>query len=179
MNKRELLSPSHLNLTLQRLARQIIETTSDFSTTVFLSLQPRGVVFGERLFSEIKKVLPAVELQTGVLDITFFRDDFRTKTLHANETHIPHVLENKKVVLIDDVLYTGRSIRAALDAMLSYGRPQSVELLVLIDRRFQRELPIQPTYVGKDVDSISSEYVEVEWDEQGSENRVVIASKED
>lgn len=177
MNRtRDFLGSKKLNLTLKRLARQIVENHGDCSNTVFIALQPRGIEFAELLYEEIKQISPELQLKTGVLDITFFRDDFRNKPLAANKTEIQHVLEGQNVVLIDDVLYTGRSIRAALDAMLSYGRPSSVELLVLIDRRYQRELPIQPTYVGQMVDSISTEYVDVIWSETG--HKVVIRSKE-
>jgi len=173
---REFLGAKKLRITLRRLAHQIVENYGDFSDTVFLALQPRGIEFAEQLYREIENIKPGCELKTGKLDITFFRDDFRNKALSANKTDIPHLLENNKVVLIDDVLYTGRSIRAALDAMLSYGRPSKVELMVLIDRRFQRELPIQPTFVGHKIDSVSTEYVEVQWAE--SDFKVTITSKE-
>jgi pyrimidine operon attenuation protein/uracil phosphoribosyltransferase len=107
------------------------------------------------------------------LDITFYRDDFRAKgSMAANETEIPFSLEEKNIILIDDVLFTGRTIRSALDAMLDYGRPNDVELLVLIDRRLQRHLPIQAKYVGKVIDSIASEKVKVEWKETDGEDKV-------
>ena len=115
----------------------------------------------------------------GYLDITFFRDDFRRseKPLEANKTKINFVVENKKVVFIDDVLYTGRSINAALTALQSFGRPQEVELLTLIDRRFSRHLPIQPTYRGRQVDAINEEKVKVSWKENDGEDAVYVINK--
>ncbi|RYD87666.1 MAG: bifunctional pyr operon transcriptional regulator/uracil phosphoribosyltransferase PyrR, partial [Sphingobacteriales bacterium] len=111
------------------------------------------------------------------LDITFFRDDFRRqheKPLEANKTDISFIVENKKVVFVDDVLYTGRSIRAALTAIQSFGRPGSVELMVLIDRRFSRDLPIQPDYRGRQVDAINNEKVKVSWLENDGEDTVYL-----
>lgn len=112
----------------------------------------------------------------GLLDITFFRDDFRRneKTLEANKTQIDFLVEDKQVVFIDDVLYTGRSIRAALTAIQSFGRPKSIELLTLIDRRFSRDLPIQPDYRGRQVDAINNEKVRVKWYEKDGEDAVYI-----
>ena len=111
-----------------------------------------------------------------LLDITFFRDDFRRseKPLVANSTHIDFIVENKKVVFIDDVLYTGRSIRSALTAIQSFGRPSEIELLVLIDRRFGRHLPIQPDYKGRQVDAINKERVVVHLQENEGEDAVYI-----
>src|SRR5690606_9051308 len=113
-------------------------------------------------------------LQLGHLDITFFRDDFRRseKPLEANTTDIHFLVEDKNIVFIDDVLYTGRSIRAALTAIQSFGRPKEIELLTLIDRRFSRHLPIQPDYRGRQVDSINEEKVKVLWEENDGEDAV-------
>ena len=108
--------------------------------------------------------MPGSTILYGKLDITFYRDDIRQELHVANQTDIPFSIEGKKVVLIDDVLYTGRTIRAALDALQDFGRPEKVELCVLINRRFSRELPIQPDYVGKAIDSIISQKVKVEWE---------------
>ena len=120
------------------------------------------------------------EIVCGNLDITFFRDDFRRreKPLIPSITNIDFSLENKKVILVDDVLYTGRTIRAGLDALLTFGRPSKVELLVLIDRRFRRDLPIQADYVGKMVDSLISERVSVEWEEIEGEDKIVLYTKD-
>ena len=118
--------------------------------------------------------IPKIAL--GYLDITFFRDDFRrtSKPLEANKTQIDFIVENKKVVFIDDVLYTGRSIRSALTAIQSFGRPSEIELLVLIDRRFSRHLPIQPDYRGRQVDAINDEKVKVCWENQDGEDAVYL-----
>jgi pyrimidine operon attenuation protein / uracil phosphoribosyltransferase len=166
MSRRLILDPPRLHLTLQRLCRQLIENYGDFQDTVFVGLQPRGIYLSDRLVSslaELQNQLPPV----GHLDITFFRDDFRRRQepLKANETRMPFIIENKRVVLIDDVLFTGRSVRAALDAMAAYGRPVSVELLVLVDRMHTRELPIEASYTGIKVNTIASQRVLVEWEE--------------
>jgi pyrimidine operon attenuation protein / uracil phosphoribosyltransferase len=153
-----ILSEQQLALTVKRLAHQILENNLQLSNTVIIGLQPRIV-------AELKKIVGEAAIHYGKLDITFYRDDVR-KSLHiANATDIPFSIENKHVVLIDDVLYTGRTIRAALDALLDFGRPSKVSLCVLIDRRFNRELPIQPDYTGKTIDTIVSEKVKVCWKE--------------
>jgi pyrimidine operon attenuation protein/uracil phosphoribosyltransferase len=120
------------------------------------------------------------EIQCGNLDITFYRDDFRRreKPIIPSITNIDFSIENKRVILVDDVLYTGRTIRSGLDALLTFGRPSKVELLVLIDRRFSRDLPLQPDYVGKTVDTLISERVSVEWKETEGEDKVVLFTKE-
>ena len=112
----------------------------------------------------------------GYLDITFYRDDFRRsgKPLEANKTEIDFIVEDKKVVFVDDVLYTGRSIRSALTAIQSFGRPLEIELLTLIDRRFSRHLPIQPDYRGRQVDAIGNEKVKVHWQENEGEDAVYL-----
>jgi pyrimidine operon attenuation protein/uracil phosphoribosyltransferase len=120
-------------------ACQLIENHNDFSNTVLIGLQPRGTFLAQRLAKLLQKDYHIKDLQLGLLDITFYRDDFRRREipLEANTTEIDFLVEDKKVVFIDDVLFSGRSVRAALTAIQSYGRPKSVELLVLIDRRFR------------------------------------------
>lgn len=161
-----ILDPYQLNLTIQRLAYEIIERHSDLDNTVLIGIQPRGVFLSDRIAAHIRHLLPSVSMHYGKLDITFYRDDVRSELHEANKTDIPFSIEDKKVVLIDDVLHKGRTIRAALDALLAFGRPDKVELCVLIDRRFSRELPIQPDYCGKAIDSIISQKVKVEWDKE-------------
>jgi len=161
-----ILDPYQLNLTIQRLAYEIIERQSGHNNTVLIGIQPRGVFLSDKLVAHIRHLYPALPFQYGKLDITFYRDDVRNELHTANKTDIPFTIENKNVVLIDDVLYKGRTIRAALDALLAFGRPTKVELCVLIDRRFSRELPIQPDYCGKAIDSIISQKVKVEWDKE-------------
>ncbi|MEI9943006.1 MAG: bifunctional pyr operon transcriptional regulator/uracil phosphoribosyltransferase PyrR [Chitinophagaceae bacterium] len=163
---KSILSTQQLAITIKRLAHQVLENHSDLSNTVIIGLQPRGIFLSDQVVEEMKKELPGTTIQYGKLDITFYRDDIRKELHIANQTTIPFSIEGKQVVLIDDVLYTGRTIRAALDALLDFGRPQKVELCVLIDRRFSRELPIQPDYVGKAIDSIISQKVKVEWDKK-------------
>ncbi len=164
MEGRIILSTELLQLTLKRLCHQLIENYDDFSDTVIIGLQPRGIYLADKIVECIKRQTK-ISVPYGKLDITFYRDDFRTheKPINASSTSLEMSLENKRVLLIDDVLYTGRTIRAAMDAMLSFGRPLHVELLVLIDRRFNRELPIQPDYFGKIVDTIDGEKVKVKW----------------
>jgi len=161
-----ILEGTQLNMVIKRLAQQLIENHGDFADTVLIGIQPRGIPFAERILQAISALQPNLKVAYGRLDITFYRDDVRTELHKANETSIPFSIENKKVVLIDDVLYTGRTIRAAMDALLDYGRPSKVELCVLIDRRFSRQLPIQPDYCGKAIDSILSQRVKVEWGDE-------------
>jgi pyrimidine operon attenuation protein/uracil phosphoribosyltransferase len=176
MNAKLLLSEKELDIILNRLACQLIEKHTDFKSTKLIGLQPRGVFFANRIAKILKDNYQITHLDLGCLDITFFRDDFRrgNKTLQANQTQIDFLVEDQKVVFIDDVLYTGRSINAALTALQSYGRPSEVELMVLIDRRFSRHLPIQPDYRGRQVDAINNEKVVVKWLENEGEDAVYI-----
>lgn len=173
---KSLFTRQHLQITIERLAHQLLENHLDFSDTVLIGMQPRGVYLSNRIHQKLQELIPGVSIPYGTLDITFYRDDFNTSPdLHvAKETQIDFSLENKKVVLIDDVLYTGRTIRAGLGALLDFGRPESVELLVLIDRRFSRELPIQPDYVGMTVDSVATQKVRVLWKEKDKKDEVVM-----
>ena len=169
-----ILSAPQLALTVKRLAHQILENNLELSDTVLIGLQPRGIFLSDRIVNELEKIVAPGLIKYGKLDITFYRDDIR-KSLHiANATDIPFSIENKKVVLIDDVLYTGRTIRAALDALLAFGRPSKVSLCVLVDRRFSRELPIQPDYAGKTIDTIISQKVKVCWKEKDEVDEVVL-----
>lgn len=163
---RTILDKQQLHLTVLRLAHQLLENHLHLKDVVFIGIQPRGVKVGNRLIECIKQLCPNEKVQYGILDITFYRDDVRDELHVANKTDISFSIEGKKVILIDDVLYTGRTIRAALDAIQDFGRPQKVELCVLVDRRFNRELPIQPDYCGKAIDSIISQKVKVEWDRE-------------
>ena len=176
MSQKVLLNHNEVNIILHRLACQLVEKHSNFSNTVLIGLQPRGKFLANRLKNLLKSEYNISELQSGFLDITFYRDDFRrtTKVLEASTTEMNCIVEDKKVVFIDDVLYTGRSIRAALTAIQSYGRPSSIELLILIDRRFSRHLPIQPDYRGRQVDAIDNEKVIVNWKELHGEDAVYL-----
>ncbi|GIV37591.1 MAG: bifunctional pyrimidine operon regulatory protein/uracil phosphoribosyltransferase [Cyclobacteriaceae bacterium] len=168
MQKKLILDANLLDITISRLCQQLIENHGTFAYSVILGLQPRGIYLAEiiqqRLFELCRKKVPM-----GYLDISFYRDDFRRREIgKVSELRIPFSLENKRVILIDDVLFTGRTVRAALDAMLAFGRPAKVELLVLIDRRYNRDLPIAPDYVGKTVNTVASQKVLVELKAQGS-----------
>lgn len=167
------LTQQQISLTIKRLANQLLENHIDFMNTVLIGIQPRGIALSDRVVEELQKEsLP--HLLYGKLDITFYRDDLR-KGIHVpNHTDIPFSIEGKNVVLLDDVLYTGRTIRAALDALMDFGRPNKVELLVLIDRRYSRQLPIQPDYVGKSIDSIISQKVKVIWKEKDGRDEVIL-----
>jgi pyrimidine operon attenuation protein/uracil phosphoribosyltransferase len=176
MSQKVLLTAKEVTIILHRLACQLIEKHLDFSDTILVGIQPRGVFLAERLKAILEKEYQTPEIKLGYLDITFFRDDFRRtdKPLEANKTKINFIVENKKVIFIDDVLFTGRSIRSALTAIQSFGRPSEIELLVLIDRRFSRNLPIQPDYRGRQVDAINNEKVKVSWKENEGEDAVYL-----
>ncbi|MBS3737886.1 bifunctional pyr operon transcriptional regulator/uracil phosphoribosyltransferase PyrR [Mesohalobacter halotolerans] len=176
MGKKKLLNQKEIDIILNRLACQLIENHDDFKETVVIGLQPRGVFLSQRLQQLLYTVYQIEHIDFGKLDITFYRDDFMrgNKVLQANKTDIDFIVENKKVVFVDDVLYTGRSIRSALTAIQSFGRPQSIELLTLIDRRFSRHLPIQPDYKGRQVDAINRERVIVSWEENDGEDAVYL-----
>ena len=158
-----ILNKYQLQITIERLAYQLIENYSDLSSLVIIGIQPRGIFLSDKIFVQLNKIVPGNDLKYGKMDITFYRDDIRKELHHPNQTDISFSIEDKNVILIDDVLYTGRTIRAALDALLAFGRPKKVELCVLINRRYSRQLPIQPDYCGKSIDSIISQKVKVEW----------------
>ena len=173
MTPKKILNANELSTILHRLSYQLIEDHNDFSNTVLIGIQPRGPILATRLLQLLND---NDNINLGFLDITFFRDDFRRseKSLKASTTSLDFAIEGKTVILIDDVLFTGRSIRAALDAIQSYGRPKSIQLLTLIDRRFSRELPIQPDYCGIQVDSRLNEKVKVNWNENDGEDSVYL-----
>lgn len=178
MQKKTLLDGQKIQITIKRFCHQLIENHDDFSNTVLIGIQPRGIYLADRIHQELESILKINTLKKGNLDITFYRDDFRRKDglVTANSNSIDFIIEGKKVILIDDVLWTGRTIRAALDALLAYGRPEKVELLVLIDRRFSRHLPIEPDYIGQKVDSLDSQKVVVTWASEGAEDKVILLS---
>jgi pyrimidine operon attenuation protein/uracil phosphoribosyltransferase len=172
-----LLEKTQFDVTLKRLCHQLIEVHNDFSKTVIIGLQPRGIYLARRIQKELEQILKKKKVDCGELDITFYRDDFRKKELIPNRTHIDFIIEDKNVVLVDDVLFTGRTIRAGLDAMLAFGRPKDVELLVLVDRRFARHVPIQAKYVGITIDSIESQNVKVDWKETDGNDKITLRDK--
>jgi len=179
MGQKVLLSSREVNIILHRLACELIENHLDFSQTVLIGIQPRGTWLARRIQQLLQEEYNISDVTHGCLDITFFRDDFRqSETLEASRTELDFEIEGKKVIFIDDVLYTGRSIRAALSAIQSFGRPASIELLVLIDRRFSRHLPIQPDYRGRQVDAIEGERVKVNWQENDGADSVLLIRTE-
>ena len=179
MQKRTLLDGQKFQITIKRLCHQLIENHNDFSNTVLIGIQPRGSFFADRIQQELSAIIENETIKKGNLDITFFRDDFRRKDsiVSASSNTIDFIIEGKNVILIDDVLWTGRTIRSAMDALLAYGRPAKVELLVLIDRRFSRQLPIEPDYIGRKVDSLNSQHVKVSWKETEGEDKVILISE--
>jgi len=178
MSQKVLLNATEVKIALHRLACQLIENHDTFNNTALIGIQPRGVYLAERLKEILEKEYKIKDIKLGYLDITFYRDDFRRgdKTLEANKTKIDFIVEDKNIVFIDDVLYTGRSIRSALTAIQSFGRPLEIELLTLIDRRFSRHLPIQPDYRGRQVDAIGDEKVKVCWEEQDGEDAIYLVN---
>ena len=178
MDNRLLLNHSSLNHTLDRLAYQVYEKHIDLSKVAIISLQPRGVELGRRILTRLQTMYNTDQIKYGEIDVTFYRDDFRRRDemLVPSKTNLDFSIEGLDIILVDDVLYTGRTVRSGLDAMLDYGRPANVELLVLIDRRFSRELPVQPDYTGRVVDVVTDETVKVIWSEDNSKNEVLLFS---
>lgn len=170
-----LLDHHKFNVVIERLSHQLLENHGNFSQSAIIGIQPRGIALSDRIVSTINKLLKT-KICYGKLDITFYRDDFNSSgQIHIpNKTEIEFSLEDKKVILIDDVLFTGRTVRSAMDALVDFGRPQKVELLTLIDRRYRRELPIQADYVGLVIDSMITQKVKVYWHEKDEKDEVVL-----
>lgn len=176
MKQSVLLEGAKFQITIRRLCQQLVENHGDFAEAVLIGIQPRGTYLAKRIQKEIK-TMTGKDIQLGVLDITFYRDDFRMKgagPIVANSTDIEFMVDDKDVILIDDVLWTGRTIRSAMDAMQAFGRPRKMELMVLVDRRFSRQIPIQPDYIGIQVDSIDSQKVIVSWRDVDETDSIVL-----
>lgn len=163
---RIIMSADHFGLTIERLCHQLIEAYDDFADACMVGIQHRGGWLSDHLLRRLAE-LGYDRLLHGKLDITFYRDDFRTreKPLKASKTEMDFLVENRRVILVDDVLYTGRTVQAALTALNHYGRPRGVELLVMVDRRFNRHLPIRSDYTGLTVDAVDDAYVRVEYED--------------
>lgn len=172
---KNLLKNERFQLTLDRLCHSLIETYGDFDNTALIGIQQRGTYFANRIHARLKEWMPRTPIDYGKLDITYFRDDFRTREspLNASATEINFDIEGKKIILIDDVLYTGRTIHAAMTALQQWGRPASIELMVLVDRRFNRHFPISSNYVGITVDAVNEDYVKVEWLENDGRDQIL------
>ena len=183
MKKRKvILDSERFDLTIDRLCHQLIEAYDKFENTCIIGVQPRGVFLSDRIHKRLTSILKIKKIQYGKLDITFYRDDFRTreKPLSPNSIKMDFLVEDKNVILIDDVLYSGRTIQAAMTALNHYGRPKKVELVALVDRRFNRDLPIQSDYIGVTVDAVDEAYVQVQWKETDDKDCILLfARKED
>ena len=176
IKEKQIVDCNQFSIIINRLSYELIENHHDFSDTVIVGMQPRGVLLSNAIINNLRSISKSIDIYSGSLDITFFRDDFgrRSDPIKAKELDMNFSVEGKRVVLIDDVLFTGRSVRSALDALLTFGRPDQVELLVLIDRRLKRHLPIEPNYVGMTVDSIFSEDVVVKWSQDLKQNEIFL-----
>ena len=176
--QKTLFTGKQLEITMQRLAHQLVEDHLLFADTVIIGIQPRGVNMSDRIVKQVKKIIGDRPIAYGKLDITFYRDDVHKNDLQLpSHTHIPFSIQDKNVVLVDDVLYTGRTIRSAMDALIDFGRPKKVELLVLIDRRFSRELPIEPNYTGLSVDTMLTQKIKVHWAPDPMEDEIILIDK--
>jgi pyrimidine operon attenuation protein/uracil phosphoribosyltransferase len=169
-----ILTEKELGITIQRLSHQLLENHLSYEDLVIIGIQPRGIFFSDRIVQQINQQIKPEKITYGKLDITFYRDDVRQGLHTLNQTDIPFNVEHKTVILVDDVLYTGRTIRAAMDALLAFGRPAKVELCILIDRRFSREVPIQADYTGRSIDTIITQKVKVLWKERDGKEEVVL-----
>jgi len=179
MKQSILLDGPKFQITIRRLCQQLIENHGDFENAVLIGIQPRCTYLAKRIAKELQD-MTGHKVEAGILDITFYRDDFRmkgTSPILANSTQIDFIVEDKVVILIDDVLWTGRTIRSAMDAIQAFGRAQKIELMVLVDRRFSRQIPIQPDYIGMQVDSIDSQKVIVSWEEVDNEDSIVLITE--
>ena len=178
--KKVLMDEGLLEVVIQRLCHQLVENYSPFEKFILIGLQPRGVDFLKELSAHLKKLYPNIEIPTGIIDPTFYRDDFRRgdKQLLAHPTKIPVNLDDYKVLLVDDVLFTGRTIRAGLEAMMEYGRPSSIDLMVLINRKFSRQLPIEPLFIGKSIDHYDAQRVRVIWKNEDNDSSQVLLAQE-
>jgi len=176
LSPRVILNQTHFNHIIYRLCCQIIENHSNIDNTVIIGVQPRGIHLAKRLEETLKQKW-GITIKSGQLDVTFFRDDFRhqEKPLAANTTQITEVLEGREIILVDDVLFTGRTIRSAFDALMAFGRPAKIELLVLVNRRLMREVPVQADYVGIEVDTLAAQKIKVHWKEIANENEDLVA----
>lgn len=176
MQKKLLLNSATFDITLTRMAHQIIENHYPFTNTVMIGVQAKGVFFATQLHAKIITILGNIHIDLGALDATFYRDDFRKKNNHLvpHSTAINFLIEDKNVLLIDDVLFTGRTVRAAMDALLDYGRPKKVELVTMVDRRYLRDLPIEASYVGITIDTTAMQNVEVTWESNNAQNEIYL-----
>jgi pyrimidine operon attenuation protein / uracil phosphoribosyltransferase len=177
--KKQLMSASEIDRTLVRLAHEVLEKTTDLDQLAFIGIKRRGLPLAQRLAAKIES-LEKRKVPTGILDINLYRDDLSTvgerPVLQAKQIDFP--VTGKDIVLMDDVLYTGRTVRSALDALFDHGRPARVQLLVLIDRG-HRELPIEARYIGRMVQTSSNEIIEVKFQEIDGQEKVLLVERVD
>ncbi|MCC7232344.1 MAG: bifunctional pyr operon transcriptional regulator/uracil phosphoribosyltransferase PyrR [Bacteroidia bacterium] len=179
MQERLLFNSKHFDVTIKRLCYQLIENHDRFSDSAIIGLQPRGIFAARRIQSSLTDILGNKNILLGELDVTFYRDDYRRREIISPSiTKLDFLVEKKNVILVDDVLFTGRTIRAGMDALIDFGRPEKVELLVLVDRRYSRHLPIEPDYIGIQVDTITSDKVKVRWKETDGEDAIWLINDE-
>lgn len=173
-----ILAEERFRLTIDRLCHQLIEVYDTFQDVCIIGVQERGVILADRIVDRLKELAPDHKAEYGKVDITFYRDDFRRREtpIKASTTELDFIIENKKVIIVDDVLYTGRTIHAAMSALQDFGRPDQVELLTLVDRRFNRHMPIQADYTGLVVDALDKAYVKVEWQHIDGKDRILLFS---
>jgi pyrimidine operon attenuation protein/uracil phosphoribosyltransferase len=171
-----IMTADDIRRTLARIAHEIIEHNKSMSNLVLVGMRTRGVPLAQRLASNIQ-TFEKTQIPVGALDISLYRDDLDSMDLKpiVNSTQLPIDIAGKTVILVDDVLYTGRSARAALDALIDYGRPSTIQLAVLVDRG-HRELPIRADYIGKNIPSSRSEEIRVELTETDMQDQVAIIS---
>lgn len=179
-NAKVILEKKQFSITIDRLCYELIEKHGDFKNTAIIGLQPRGIYLSRRIRERLAEITPETPVLYGELDIAFYRDDFRRghEQIVPSEMKIDFTVQDKHIVIIDDVLYTGRTIRSALDALTDFGRPAKVELLVLVDRRYSRHLPIQPDYTGIAVDTRANDKVKVSWKDKSKHDLVHIITEE-
>jgi pyrimidine operon attenuation protein/uracil phosphoribosyltransferase len=173
---KEILDSDDINRAIRRMAHEIIEKNKGVSNLCLVGIQKGGVTLAERLASQIEAI-EGGKIQVGKLDITLYRDDLNTKVEQpvVKRTEIPYAIDDKTVILVDDVLFTGRSIRAAMDALIDFGRPAYIQLAVLIDRG-HRELPIRADYAGKNIPTSFNDRIEVTLKEDNNKDKVVLIS---
>ena len=177
---RVILNEKKFALTLERLCQELIERFENFDEVCIIGIQERGAVFSDRIV-EMLRQKGIDSFKYGKLDISFHRDDFRRRDfpIKPSVTDIEFIIEDKEVLLIDDVLYTGRSVHAAMTALQQFGRPSRIELLALVDRRFNRHFPIKADFEGITVDAIEDDYVKVEWRQINGKDQIKFFSKKE
>ena len=171
-----ILDNEQLTIAIKQLAKDLMQNHADLTDVVFVGIQQGGVVLADDIVAVLQQDHPTLKIQYGQLDITFYRDDIRKEIPEPDNMNLPFSIENKNVVLIDDVLFTGRTIKAALDVLLDYGRPAKVELCVLVDRKEHRQFPIQADYVGLTLATTKADKIKLVKDAEGKKHVILLTS---